>query len=78
MSWNIHPRTVKATRGHVQRFEVCERGALRRDSTRELVVVQVDEFERRRHLLRQRSCAREKTEVIRDLWRDGTARIQHC
>ena len=68
----IARRTAKAARGHVQRFEVYERGPLRRDTSRVEVLAEVDVFERRRHRLRQRSCARETMDVICDLWREST------
>ena len=63
---STHKRTVEATPGHVQLFEVRERAPLRRDAARELVVgtsilVAQDELlERQRHLLRQRPCARDR------------------
>ena len=55
-----HTRTVQATLGHVQRFEFRERNPLRRDTSGELVSVQDEDFERRRHFLWQRPCARDR------------------
>ena len=64
--YGIESRTREATIGHLQLFEVREGAPLRRDSARELVVIfvavattQIEPHERRRHLLRQRPCARD-------------------
>ena len=61
----IESRTRETTTGHVQLFEVREGAPLRRDSACELVgarvtLTQLEDLERRRHLLRQRPCVRDR------------------
>ena len=57
-------RTIEAAADHHQLFQIGERAPLRRDAARELVVVatiiaQVEDLERHRQNLRQKSCARD-------------------